>query len=275
MTHPVLSAGRTAVVTGAAEGIGRAACMRFAAFGMNVCMTDIDATALEDSRRSVADEIGTDDKIMAHAADVASLDELVQVKDAVYERFGEVGLLMNNAATRLPAVPWEDYDKWRRTIDVNMWGVVNGAHAFVPAMIDQGTRCVVVNVGSKQGITNPPSNAPYNVAKAAVKTYTELLQHDLRNVEDCAVSAHLLIPGLTGTGRRAGQPGAWTPEQVVDFMIAALEWDNFYILCPDNEVTPEMDRQRILWSAGDITENRPALSRWHPDFAGAFEKFRP
>ena len=130
---------------------------------------------------------------------------------------------------------------------------------------------MVVNVGSKQGITNPPSNPPYNVAKAAVKAYTELLQHELRNTPGAQVTAHLLIPGMTTTGRREHRPGAWMPDQVVDVMMAALERGDFYILCPDGEVTPEMDRKRILWAAGDIVENRPALSRWEESFKARFE----
>ena len=66
---------------------------------------------------------------------------------------------------------------------------------------------------------------------------------------------------------------AWLPEQVVDHLLAALERSEFYVLCPDNDVTPEMDRRRIAWAAGDLIENRPALSRWHPDHEAAFEAF--
>ena len=62
---------------------------------------------------------------------------------------------------------------------------------------------------------------------------------------------------------------------VADHLLAALERGDFYVLCPDNEVTPEMDRKRVLWAAGDIAENRPALSRWHPDWKDAFEAFEP
>ena len=134
---------------------------------------------------------------------------------------------------------------------------------------------MIINVGSKQGITNPPGRPHYNVAKAAVKAYTELLQHELRNGENTAVSAHLLIPGMTTTGGRDHRPGAWWPDQVVDFMLAALERGDFYILCPDGEVTPEMDAKRILWAARDITENRPPLTRWHSDFKAAFDTFEP
>ena len=138
--------------------------------------------------------------------------------------------------------------------------MINGVHTFIPAMLEQG-------------ITNPPGNTAYNVAKAAVKAYTEGLQHELRNTDGCQVTAHLLVPGWTTTGKREHKPGAWMPDQVIDVLIDALELGDFYIICPDDDVTPEMDRKRILWAAGDLADNRPALSRWHPDYASAFEKF--
>jgi short-subunit dehydrogenase len=111
------------------------------------------------------------------------------------------------------------------------------------------------------------------VSKAALRTYTEGLQHELRNREGCRITAHLLIPGWTTTGKREHKPGAWLPDQVIDFMLAALDRGDFYIVCPDGETTSEMDQKRILWSAGDLVENRPALSRWHPDYAREFMRF--
>ena len=89
---------------------------------------------------------------------------------------------------------------------------------------------------------------------------------------------HPLIPGfvftgLTSTGRTEKPTDAWTPEQTVDFMIEQVSAGDFYILCPDNDVSRSLDERRILWAAGDIVENRPALSRWHPDFAAAFAAF--
>ena len=78
---------------------------------------------------------------------------------------------------------------------------------------------------------------------------------------------------MTRRDRTEKPPGAWTAEQVVEFMIGAMGKGDFYILCPDNEVTREIDERRMLWSAGDIVENRPALSRWHPDYADAFARF--
>lgn len=276
MSHPALAPGRTAVVTGAASGIGLAACRRLAGLGMKVCMADVDGEALERAASEVADAApGGAGDVLAVTVDVASMPAMQALRDSVYENFGEVALLMNNAVTRTEGGCWERYEQWQHAVDVNFWGVINGVHCFVPAMLAQAAPSAIVNSGSKQGITNPPGKPAYNVCKAALKAYTECLQHELRNHEGGHVSAHLLVPGWTTTGKRAHAPGAWLPDQVIDLMLAGLARGDFYILCPDNEVTPEMDRKRILWAAHDIVDNRPPLSRWHPDFADAFEEYLP
>jgi NAD(P)-dependent dehydrogenase (short-subunit alcohol dehydrogenase family) len=141
-----------------------------------------------------------------------------------------------------------------------------------------GTAYSASNTGSKQGITQPPGNTAYNVSKAAVKALTEGLAHTLREKTGERVTAHLLIPGFTFTGmtrqRMAEKPpAAWNPEQVVDFMFTRLEAGDFYILCPDNEVTREVDEKRMAWGLGDLIENRPALSRWHPAWRDRFAAF--
>jgi short-subunit dehydrogenase len=107
---------------------------------------------------------------------------------------------------------------------------------------------------------------------------TESLAHQLRAVEGCRVTAHLLVPGFTYTGMmkqflKEKPPAAWLPEQVADHLLAAMERGDFYVLCPDNDVTPEIDQRRIEWAARDMIENRPALSRWHPDYEAAFAAF--
>ncbi|MDO8801202.1 SDR family NAD(P)-dependent oxidoreductase [Phenylobacterium sp.] len=277
MNHPALTSGRAAVVVGAASGIGLAAAKRFAGLGMKVCLADQNAEALEAAVKAVAAVSKAPADVFGVPTDVADAHAVNCLRDAAYERFGEVAVLMNNAGIGGGGGAWEHPDRWRRLLEVNLWGVINGLQAFASLMIDQGAPCAIVNTGSKQGITNPPGDVAYNTSKAAVKALTEGLAHQLRNLEGGQVSAHLLIPGYTFTGmtaRSAEKPaGAWAAEQVVDFMVEAMGKGEFYILCPDNDVSREMDERRIAWAADDLILNRPALSRWHPDYKAAFETF--
>jgi NAD(P)-dependent dehydrogenase (short-subunit alcohol dehydrogenase family) len=278
MPHPALSPGRVAVITGAASGIGLAAARKFAGLGMKVCMADANAEALKTAAATVAASAKSPRDVRAFPLDVSDLAEVQAFRQACYEAFGEVAVLMNNAGIGGGGGVLGDPQRWRRLIDVNLWGVINGVQSFAPEMLEQGTPCAIVNTGSKQGITTPPGDTAYNVSKAGVKVVTEALAHELRNIPDCKVTAHLLIPGFTFTGitsaPTATKPAAaWTAEQVVDFLLPAMERGEFYVLCPDNDVTREIDERRMLWAAQDIVENRPALSRWHPDYKDAFAQF--
>jgi NAD(P)-dependent dehydrogenase (short-subunit alcohol dehydrogenase family) len=266
--HPALTPGRTAVVTGAASGIGLAAARRFTAMGLRACLVDLDGEPL----RRAADELSA----RAVPTDVSSRDDVERLHEIVQREFGDVAILMNNAAIGHGGGPLEHPDRWRRLLDVNLWGVIHGSQVFAPTMIAAAAPALIVNTGSKQGITTPPGNAAYNVAKAGVKVYTEALAHDLRSRPGCQVTAHLLIPGFTHTGmtgRGEKPPAAWTAEQVVDFLLEHVAAGDFYVLCPDNDVTRATDERRIRWAADDIIENRPALSRWHPAWADAFAAF--
>jgi NAD(P)-dependent dehydrogenase (short-subunit alcohol dehydrogenase family) len=269
--HPALTEGRVAVITGAASGIGLAAARRFASMGMRICLVDLHAEALEKAAATISAPA-----VITVPADVSDPAAVEHLRDTVYAAFGEVGVLMNNAGTAPGGGPFDHPERWRRVLNVNLFGVINGVQSFTQAMIDQGTPCAIVNTGSKQGITCPPGDTAYNVSKAGVKVLTEGLAHALRNTPGSRVSAHLLVPGSTFTGMTASQtkpPGAWMPDQVIDFLLAGMAAGDFYLICPDNDVTRETDNRRMLWAAGDIVHNRPPLSRWHPDFKDAFAAF--
>ena len=277
MPHPAIVKDNVAVITGGASGIGFAAAAAFARTGMKVCIADVDQARLAEGATKLSSITGAAN-VMTAAVDVSKTESLTELERAVRERFGGADILMNNAGIQPGSTLFGEPDHWQRIIGVNMWGIINGSRIFAPAMIARGRPGLIINTGSKQGITTPPGDPAYNVSKAGVKAFTEALQHELRNTRDCRITAHLLIPGfvftgLTAKGRTEKPAGAWTPEQTVDFMLARLEAGDFYILCPDNDVPRALDEKRMLWAAGDIVENRPPLSRWHPDFADAFKRF--
>ncbi|QOZ74875.1 short-chain dehydrogenase [Bradyrhizobium sp. CCBAU 53351] len=277
MPHPAIVKDNVAVITGGASGIGFAAAVAFARAGMKLCIVDVDEPRLAEAAARLS-SVTTAADVMTFAVDVSSAESVTELEGAVRERFGGTDILMNNAGIQPGSTLFGEPDHWQRIIGVNMWGIINGSRIFAPGMIARGRRGLIINTGSKQGITTPPGDPAYNVSKAGVKAFTEALQHELRNTKDCRITAHLLIPGfvftgLTAKGRTEKPAGAWTPEQTVDFMLARLEAGDFYILCPDNDVPRALDEKRMLWAAGDIVENRPPLSRWHPDYADAFKRF--
>jgi NAD(P)-dependent dehydrogenase (short-subunit alcohol dehydrogenase family) len=272
---PPLADGGAAVITGGASGIGLAAAQRLAALGLPVAIADLPGETLDAALASLK---AAGARAIAVPVDVSIPGDLERLRDAALEAFGHVSVLMLNAGMGLnPGSCWQNPDAWRRLLDVNLWGVINGAQAFLPGMVAGGRPGYVIATGSKQGITTPPGNAAYNVSKAGLKSFTEALQHELRNTDGCRISAHLLIPGYTFTGMTARSaekpPAAWSADQVVGFMLDRLAHGDFYILCPDNDVSRDVDEKRMAWAMGDVIENRPALSRWHPDWKQRFETF--
>lgn len=276
--HRALSKGGVAVVTGGASGIGLAAARHLSRLGLRVCIADLGGPGLDAARDVLIADGAVSGDVLAVATDVGDAAQLRALADRVATDFGVVNVLMNNAGMQPGSSIFDAEGNWDRILAVNMGGVIRSSQIFAPLMIASGQPGLIINTGSKQGITTPPGDPAYNVSKAGVRVFTEALQHELRNLPDCQVEARLFIPGfvftpLTARGRTEKPAGAWTPEQTVEFLFASLEREDFYILCPDNEVDRATDAKRIVWAAGDIAENRVPLSRWHKDYAEAFAKW--
>lgn len=293
------SAGRVAVITGAASGLGKSAALKCAELGMRVALADIDEVDLAATANECAAVATNGAADVIHLrTDVSSERDVKALKDAVYDQFGECGFLLNNAGTGIGSTSaLKDMDGWRTNLEVNLFGALNVLQAFVPSMLEQGTHCTLVNTGSKQGLTCPPGNLAYNVGKAGIKVITEGLQHELRGSEHAGrVTAHLFVPGWVNTmlarnyfrelkgesfDPEADVPwstdkpasGAWMPDQTIEYLFEKISEGKFYIICPDNDVSEEMDKKRIAWAAGDIIERDVPLSRWHPDYKDAFTKW--
>jgi len=276
MTHSAFQPNAVAVITGGASGIGLATAQRLAAMGLRLVIVDVREALLEPAAEQLR-QLGAPE-VMASSTDVSDREALVELETLVAERFGGTDILMNNAGIQLGSSLLDDPENWLHILGVNLGGIVYGTQVFVPRMIERGRPGLVINTGSKQGITTPPGDPAYNVSKSGVKTFTEALAHELRNTGGHQLTAHLLIPGFVFTdltrGSRTEKPaGAWTPEQTAEFLFQSVERGDFYILCPDNDVSRELDEKRMAWAIGDIIENRPPLSRWHPDYAESFNLY--
>lgn len=147
-----------------------------------------------------------------------------------------------------------EWNGWEKVLNVNMFGVINTVQTFLPDVKLHGLPSLIINTGSKQGITTPPaSGVAYNVSKAAVKVFTEQLAHELRSDPSTSnIEPKLLIPGWVFTGLSGGNTpgkekpkGAWTAEQTVEFMLQRIREKSFYILAPDNDTPREVDLKRM------------------------------
>lgn len=272
MTNPIFCAGKTALITGGATGIGLAVAKQCASHGMSIILVDLQEPLFAEAK-DILMQAGAAE-VMIAKVDVADRSAVDALRDSALEHFEQIDLLMCNAGIQPGSDIFDAQDTWQRVMNVNLGGVVNCCQSIVPVMSKSG---MVINTGSKQGITTPPGDPAYNTAKAGVKVFTEALSHQLRE-DGSEISVHLLIPGFVFTdinrrGRTEKPDEAWTPDQLAEYMMTRLTARDFYILCPDNDVDRETDNKRMAWAVGDVVNNRPPLSRWHSDFSGAFAEY--
>ena len=273
-THPALTAGRAAVITGGASGIGLAAAKRFASLGMKICLADLSQDALD---RAAAEMPGA--TVMTVPTDVSKMDEVLRLKERAYAAFGEVAVLMNNAGTAPGGGPWDHYRALAARARRQSVGRRQRRARLLPGDDRPETPGAIVNTGSKQGITCPPGDTAYNVSKAGVKVLTEGLAHALRNVAGCRVTAHLLVPGSTFTGMTARGRDREAARRLDAGagrrLHARSDGDGRFLHhLPRQRRDPRHRQPRE--SCGrprTSSDNRPALSRWHPDYKDEFAAF--
>lgn len=184
--------GQVAVITGAASGIGRGLAEHAAQLGMRVVLADRDQAGLED----LAGELrGKGCEVVARATDVASEADLAALRDAALAEFGGIDLLFNNAGVMQTGASWELSDaQWRRMLDINLLGVINGLRVFVPTLLAQGRAAHVINTASLAGLLTSPFLAAYTVTKQALVALSEVLHHEMIAL-GAPVSVSVLCPG--------------------------------------------------------------------------------
>lgn len=249
----------TAVVTGAASGIGAALARRFAAAGARVVLADVHIARLQATARSLASDGA---EVLATVTDVADPVAVERLASEARDAYGGVDVLCNNAGVLAMGPVWSiDLDAWRRVVDVNLWGVVHGMRAFVPAMIERGSTAHVVNTASMAGVATLGAIGPYVATKHAIVALSEVLALDLADAGAGHVGVSVLCPGYVPT--RLGvdgddpvadpPPGAPSATSVAEATFRAVRDGRFYVF------THEGSAHRVeRRSAAMLDGRRPA-----------------
>lgn len=206
--------GRVAVITGAASGIGQGLAEHAARLRMRLVLADRDELRL----RALAQRLRAGGvEVLEQPTDVARGEALDALRDATLERFGGVDLLFNNAGVMQTGASWElDAAQWRRMLDINLMGVINGLRSFMPLLLEQGRPAHVVNTASLAGLVCSPFMAAYTVTKQAVVALSEVLHYEMAALQ-APISVSVLCPGPVASrimtsdqasGTAAGELGA-------------------------------------------------------------------
>jgi NAD(P)-dependent dehydrogenase (short-subunit alcohol dehydrogenase family) len=265
--------GRTAVITGAASGLGRAMAERMAAEGMRLVLADIEPGPLDDLARALGDA-GTE--VVTQVTDVSRADDIDRLAEVAFDHFPAVDVLCNNAGVVKRARSWElTRDDWRWVLGVDLWGVIHAVRAFVPRMLEQAGGGHIVNTASMSGLLPIPNLAAYSVAKAGVVALSEALQLDL-DAEGATIGVSVLCPGFIATRitdsernrpaglaatapvpavarTTAGVQATMDAAEVAGHVLDAIRANRFWILTHDAYRDVIRDR-----AAGIGTDARPA-----------------
>ncbi|MEZ4290813.1 MAG: SDR family NAD(P)-dependent oxidoreductase [Myxococcota bacterium] len=189
--------GKVAVVTGAASGIGRALCERFADEGLKIVMADVEQASLREAASRIE---ARGAEVLAVRTDVSRADDLSRLAEATLDRFEKVHVVCNNAGVFAGGLTWEAIPTdWEWVLGVNLFGVLHGIRAFVPILLRQNEPGHVVNTCSMAGLINMPLSGAYNVSKHAALSLSETLYHELRG-QQSPVGCSALCPELIRTG---------------------------------------------------------------------------
>ena len=240
--------GRTAVVTGAASGIGLAIVEAFVAEGMRVVMADLDEVGLETQAARLRDE-GQD--VHPVVVDVSDPDAVERAGRAAVDRFGALHVAVNNAGINVRGNSWElTLEQWHRVIDVNLWGVIHGIRAFVPLILASGEEGHVVNTASMAAVLPRDRLGPYTVAKHGVLGLSDVLRAEMEAL-GAPVGVSVVMPGLIKT---AMVPiGTVLASTVASNVVDAIRRRRSYVFTDDHHTAEVEARLRaILASRADV-----------------------
>ena len=240
--------GRTAVVTGAASGIGLAVVEAFVGEGMRVVMADIDDERLRSHAARLAEQGA---EVLAVAVDVRDPDAVERLGAAAMDRFGKLHVAVNNAGVVNGGFSWElTLEEWHRVIDVNLWGVIHGIRAFVPRILASEEEGHVVNTGSMASVMALARLGPYTVAKHGVLGLSDVLRAELVSL-GAPVGVSVVMPGMIKTGMNP--VGIVSSAAVATNVMDAIRHGRNYVFTDDHSTEQVDERLRaILAARGDV-----------------------